>query len=105
MNKPTRLTAAGSDSDRPAEFVEALAKGIAILESFNSAQPEMTLSEVARRVSLSPAATRRSLLTLNSLGYVGQREKKFHLRPKVMTLGTLFFFAARIDELLQPNLR
>ena len=92
-------------AERPAEFVEALAKGIAILESFDAAHPEMTLSEVARRVGLSPAAARRSLITLQALGYVGQNNRRFHLRPKVMTLGSTFYFASRIDEVLQPDLR
>lgn len=105
MNKAFLGITDDSSAERPAEFVEALAKGIAILESFDSETPEMTLSEVARRVQLSPAATRRSLLTFKALGYIGQREKKFHLRPKVMTLGTSFFYTARIDEILQPNLR
>lgn len=90
---------------RPAEFVEGLAKGLAILESFDAANPEMTLSEVARRVGLSPAAARRSLITLTTLGYVGQHGKRFHLRPKIMTLGAGFYFSARIDEVLQPDLR
>ncbi|MEO1985300.1 MAG: IclR family transcriptional regulator C-terminal domain-containing protein [Martelella sp.] len=93
------------ESDRPAEFVEALAKGLAILECFDAAHPQMTLSEVARRVGLSPAAARRSLITLQTLGYVGQTNKHFHLRPKVMTLSSAFYFSARIDEVLQPNLR
>lgn len=92
-------------ADRPAEFVEALAKGLAILESFDAEHPEMTLSETARRVGLSPAAARRSLITLGALGYVGQRDKRFHLKPKVMTLGSAFYFSARIDEVLQPYLR
>jgi IclR family transcriptional regulator, pca regulon regulatory protein len=90
---------------RPAEFVEALAKGIAVLECFDAAHPEMTLSEIARRVGLTPAAARRSLITLSALGYVGQVGKRFHLRPKVMSLGSGFYFAARIDELLLPELR
>ncbi|WP_248304531.1 IclR family transcriptional regulator C-terminal domain-containing protein [Breoghania sp. L-A4] len=85
--------------------MEALAKGLAILESFDPSHPDMTLSEVARRVGLSPAAARRSLITLQTLGYVGQRQKRFHLRPKIMTLGSAFYFTARIDEVLQPNLR
>ena len=59
-------------SDRPADFVEALAKGIAILESFDAAHPEMTLSDVARKTGVTPAAARRSLITLSALGYVGQ---------------------------------
>lgn len=93
------------DVERPAEFVEALAKGLAVLESFDAAHPDMTLSEIARRVGLSPAAARRSLITLGALGYVGQNGKRFHLRPKVMSLGSGFYFAARIDELLLPELR
>jgi IclR family transcriptional regulator, pca regulon regulatory protein len=93
------------DSERPAEFVEALAKGLAILESFDAAHAEMTLSEVARRVGLSPAAARRSLITLQALGYVRQQGKLFHLRPKIMTLGSAFYYSARVDEVLQPDLR
>lgn len=96
---------AAEDEDRPAEFVEALAKGLAVLESFDAAHPDMTLSEIARRVGLSPAAARRSLITLGALGYVGQNGKRFHLRPKVMSLGSGFYFAARIDEVLLPDLR
>jgi IclR family pca regulon transcriptional regulator len=92
-------------SDTPADFVEALANGLAILESFDAAYPEMTLSEVARRVGLSPATARRSLITLTELGYVGQKDKRFHLKPRIMALGSAFYFAARIDELLQPELR
>lgn len=90
---------------RPSEFVEALAKGIGILESFDAGHPEMTLSEVARRVGLSPAAARRSLITLQTLGYVGQSNRRFHLRPKVLTLGSALFFSVGIGEILQPDLR
>lgn len=93
------------DRERPAEFVEALAKGLLILESFDAQHAEMTLSDVARRVGLSPAAARRSLLTLQAMGYVGQTGKRFHLRPKVMSLGSAFYFSARVDEVLQPELR
>jgi len=92
-------------SERSPEFVEALAKGITILESFNSAHPEMTLSEVARMVGLSPAAARRSLLTLQALGYVGQTHRRFHLKPKVMALGSALYFSVGIGDVLQPDLR
>lgn len=92
-------------SDRPPEFVEALAKGLAVLEAFDPAHPEMTLSEIARRVNASPAAVRRSLITLEHLGYVGQAGKRFHLQPKVMGLGSAFYFSARLDELMLPELR
>lgn len=91
--------------DRPSEFVEALAKGLAVLEAFDAAHPDMTLSDVARRTGVTPAAARRSLITLMALGYVGQNGKRFHLRPKVMALGSGFYFAARIDEFMAPELR
>jgi IclR family transcriptional regulator, pca regulon regulatory protein len=90
---------------RPAEFVEALAKGLAILESFDATHSEMTLSEVARRAALTPAAARRSLITLIALGYAGQKDKRFFLRPRVMGLGSAFYVSARVDELLLPELR
>ncbi len=92
-------------AERPPEFVEALAKGLAILECFGPGRGEMTLSEIARQVGISPPAARRSLITLVELGYVGQRERRFFLRPKVMGLGSAFYFAARVDEVLLPELR
>lgn len=93
------------ETERPPEFVEALAKGLRILESFDAANSEMTLSEVARRVGLSPAAARRSLITMIELGYVGQAGKRFHLKPKVLGLGSAFYFSARVDEVFLPELR
>jgi len=93
------------DVERPSEFVEALAKGIAILESFDAAHPEMTLSEVARIVGLSPAAARRSLITLQTLGYIGQTNRRFYLKPKIMTLGSSLYFSVGIGDVLQPDLR
>ncbi len=95
----------GMGEERPPEFVEALAKGLTILESFDAAHNEMTLSEIARRAELTPAAARRSLITLVTLGYVGQVGKRFHLTPKVMGLGSAFYFAAGIEQTFQPELR
>jgi IclR family pca regulon transcriptional regulator len=94
-----------ASDEKPAEFVEALGKGIAIIENFDATHPEMTLSEVARHANLTPAAARRSLITLSALGYVRQSGRRFHLTPKIMTLGSSFYFSAGIDEVLQPELR
>lgn len=100
MDKPTP-----EPTGRPAEFVEALAKGLAIMETFDSAHSDMTLSEIARRVEITPAAARRSLITLMELGYIGQTGKRFYLRPKILGLGAAFFNSAQINELLQPEVR
>ncbi|WP_372424463.1 IclR family transcriptional regulator domain-containing protein [Salinarimonas chemoclinalis] len=101
----TALSVPVDEEERPAEFVEALARGLAVLECFDGTHLEMTLSEVAQRVGTSPAAARRSLITLATLGYVGQSGKRFHLTPKVMSLGSAFYFSARMDEILLPELR
>jgi len=87
------------------EFVEGLAKGLAVIESFDVDHSEMTLSEVARRTRTSPSSARRSLLTLMALGYVGQSNKRFYLKPRVMRLGSADYFTARIDQYLMPELR
>lgn len=93
------------DEEKPADFVEALAKGLAVLQVFGPGRSEMTLSEVARHVGISAPAARRSLITLAALGYVGQHNRRFFLRPKVMELSSAFYFSARIDELLLPELQ
>jgi len=59
------------------EYVGGLTKGLAVIEAFDAAHSEMTLSEVARRASITPAAARRSLHTLAMLGYVRHVNKRF----------------------------
>lgn len=90
---------------KPDEFVDALAKGIRVLEAFDENSFDMSLSEVARKVGVSPAAARRSLLTLVELGYVGKKNNRFFLRPRLLELGAAFYRSARIEEILQPELR
>lgn len=87
------------------EYVGGLAKGLAVIEAFDAAHPEMTLSEVARRALITPAAARRSLHTLVKLGYVRHINKRFLLSARVLTLGAAYLRAAHIEELLMPELR
>jgi IclR family transcriptional regulator, pca regulon regulatory protein len=90
---------------RGPEFVEALARGLEIIQAFTSETPEMTLSEVAAKTSTSPATARRSLLTLQQLGYVATNGRRFILRAKVLSLGTAFLNAMNLklvaDSFLQ----
>lgn len=75
---------------RRPEFVEALARGLEVIQAFGQDNPEMTLSEIATRTGLSPATARRSLITLQDLGYVGMHGKRYMLCAKVLTLGAAF---------------
>jgi IclR family pca regulon transcriptional regulator len=86
------------------EFVEALAKGLAVVEAFDAGHAEMTLSEVARRAGMTPAAARRSLHTLAALGYVRHVNKRFMLGARVLLLGAAYTRAAHVEEILLPEL-
>lgn len=92
-----------ASSDRG--FVTALARGLTVIQAFDRDHPELTLSQVAARTGLSPATARRFLWTLHDLGYVGSEQKRFFLKPKIVTLGSAFLDAGRIEEVILPFLR
>ncbi len=81
-----------------------LAKGLEVLLAFGRGKPELTLSEAAELVGLSPATTRRCLLTLQDEGYVGVSDRRFFLAPKVLELSAAFLEALDIERLTQPHL-
>lgn len=87
------------------EFLSTLERGLRVLVAFDEDYPEMTLSEVAARTDLSPAVARRCLKTLVELGYVGQHERKFLLRPSVLTIGSAFLASMQIEQVVLPPLQ
>ena len=101
------LASAISESSRGAEgeFVEAIARGLRVIEAFDREHPEMTLSEVAALTQLSPATARRCLHTLEALGYVRRAGRRFVLSARVLTLGTAYSRAAQIEEMIVPEIR
>ena len=85
-------------------MVSALVRGIEVLEAFTGETPTMTLSEVAARTGVSPATARRSLITLEHLGYVQQVGRQFRLTPKVLHLGGAYFDSMSLAGLARPVL-
>src|SRR5271170_2470444 len=75
------------DDGRDKEFMNTLAKGLAVLSAFGKQRPAMTLSDAAAVASLSRATARRVLRTLAQLGYVVQDGRAFSLTPRVLELG------------------
>jgi len=65
----------------------------------------LTLSDVARETSLTRAAARRFLLTLEDLGYVRADDRRFSLTPRVLELGYSFLSSLTLPEIAQPHLR
>lgn len=91
-------------ADAPTELVAALARGLEVLEVFDGTAPTMTLSEIAARTGTSPATARRSLITLEHLGYVQRVGRQFGLTAKVLSLGGAYFDAMSLAGLARPIL-
>lgn len=91
--------------EQPAgDFVQSLARGLTVIRSFDAENPELTLSEVARRARIPAAAARRFLRTLETLGYVRSDGRSFALTPRVLELGFSYLSALSLPEVMQPHL-
>lgn len=94
-----------SDGENGAgEFVQSLARGLAVIRAFDAENPALTLSDVARRTGLTRAAARRFLHTLESLGYVRADGRAFALTPRVLELGFSYLSALSLPAIVQPHL-
>lgn len=90
--------------ERGEHFVQSLERGLAVIRAFSPEEPELTLSDVARRTGLTRAAARRFLLTLCDLGYVRSDGKRFALTPRVLELGYAYLSSLSLPEIAEPHL-
>ncbi|MBB0967525.1 IclR family transcriptional regulator [Dietzia aerolata] len=86
------------------DFVQSLARGLAVITAFDADHPRQTLSEVARTTGLTRATARRFLHTLVELGYVDTAGTSFWLTPRVLDLGYSYLSSMPLSELAQPHL-
>jgi IclR family pca regulon transcriptional regulator len=90
--------AAGSD------FLEALARGLRVVEAFGRGRRWLTLSDVARLVDLPRASVRRTLHTLVKLGYAEVDDRLFRLTPRILALAGAYLSSNAISDIVQPAL-
>lgn len=86
------------------DFVEALARGLDVLGSFDAARPVMTLTDVASATGLARPTARRLLLTLEELGFVRSTGGTYSPTAKVLSLGTAYVSALGLWEIARPHL-
>jgi IclR family pca regulon transcriptional regulator len=84
------------------EFVEAFAKGLALIEVLGEAQGALTLAEMAERTGLTRAGVRRLVLTLQTLRFANQKEGRFSLTPRVLRLGYSYLSSLGLRDIGQP---
>ncbi|HEX2145631.1 MAG TPA: IclR family transcriptional regulator C-terminal domain-containing protein [Glycomyces sp.] len=89
---------------RNSDYVQTLARGLAVIRVFSAERSALTLSEVAKEADLTRAAARRFLLTLVELGYVRADGRQFTLTPRVLELGYAYLSSLTLPELAQPHL-
>jgi IclR family pca regulon transcriptional regulator len=87
------------------EFMATLAKGLAVLGTFNKERPTMTLSQAALVAGLSRATARRILRTLTELGYVEQSGRQFALSSGILKLGFAYLATQNWIEQATPLMR
>lgn len=87
-----------------ADYVAGLAKGLAVLESFDTERQRLNATQAAERAGLTRAAARRHLLTLAELGYLEGEDGYFWLSPRVLRLSGAYLASARLPRVIQPTL-
>lgn len=91
--------------DKDPNYIEALARGLAVIEAFDEKDPEMTLADLARKLGMSIATVRRNILTLEALGFVRRHNKQFLLAPRILALGSAYLKAFQVEEAVIPELQ
>jgi IclR family transcriptional regulator, pca regulon regulatory protein len=87
------------------EFLETLARGIAVLKAFRFAPGGLTISAAAAASGLPRATARRALLVLRDTGYAESDGRLFTLRPTVLDLGYSRLSSLTVADIAQPHLR
>ena len=69
-------------------FIQSLAKGLSVLQTFSKVGSPITLSELAQALGTTNTTATRLCYTLTELGFIRRDgQKRYRLTPKVLTLG------------------
>jgi IclR family pca regulon transcriptional regulator len=87
------------------DFVTALARGLAVLLVLSDKKRRMSIAQVAHRTGIPRATARRSLHTLQKLGFVAADESQhYYLRPRVLSISHAYLSSSPVAVLAQPIL-
>lgn len=87
-----------------ADYIAGLAKGLAVLESFDTERQRLNATQAAERAGLTRAAARRHLLTLAHLGYLETDGQFYWLAARVLRPAGAYLASARLPRTIQPTL-
>nr|WP_240196983.1 IclR family transcriptional regulator C-terminal domain-containing protein [Nonomuraea lactucae] len=87
-----------------AEYLQSLARGLAVLVSLGSARGGLTLAGAAKATGLPRATVRRAILSLERLGYAVAEGARFVLLPRVLELGYAHLSGRTLGDIVHPHL-
>jgi IclR family transcriptional regulator, pca regulon regulatory protein len=94
-----------SNQLRDADFVRSIERGLAVIAALGHPGGGMTLADVARAIGVTRASARRTLLTLEQLGYLRCDGRLFTLTPKVLDLGHGYRSGIALPDVARPHLQ
>lgn len=89
------------------QFVDALARGLAILEALSRAQRPQSNGELAKATDLAPSTVSRLTHTLTALGYTRHsgEGRAYELTPKNLSLGYPILAGMTLIDRARPQLK
>ena len=84
------------------DFVEALARGLEVIRTFDQLHIKQTITQISERTLLARPTVLRLLITLEELGYVRCQDNQYSLTPKVVDLGMAYISALGLYGAAKP---
>ena len=86
------------------DFVEALARGLEVIRTFDRLHLKQTISQISERTLLARPTVLRLLITLEELGYVRSQDNLYSLTPKVVDLGMAYISSLGLYGAAKPHM-
>lgn len=86
------------------DFVEALARGLEVIRSFDRLHVKQSISQISERTLLARPTVLRLLITLEELGYVRSQDNHYSLTPKVVDLGMAYVSSLGLYGAAKPHM-
>jgi IclR family transcriptional regulator, pca regulon regulatory protein len=90
---------------RDADYVRSIERGLAVIAALGHPGRGLTVAEVAREIAVTRASARRTLVTLEQLGYLRSDDRLFTLTPKLLDLGHGYRAGLALPDVARPHLQ
>lgn len=89
----------------PDSFIQALARGLSMLEVFDEQHPDLSLTELALALNTNKPTARRIAQTLVTLGYLETLPaKRYRLGTRALALGQRYLATLDLAQVARPHL-